>query len=88
MRVGFYHDGWIRVSREEATHTSMALFQLITYPLRAKVSMLTTCTLPRSVPTWIHFDASGRCRHVILETPAHVRWIHMVVNGGREIGEA
>lgn len=49
------------------THTSMALFQFMMYPLSANVSMCTTWMLPFSVPTYSHLLATGRCKHVILQ---------------------
>ena len=45
---------FLKYKKISITHRSIALFQLITYPDKEKVSMLTTCTLPRSVPTYNH----------------------------------
>lgn len=36
------------------THSSMALFHMMTYPDKTKDSMLTMCVFPRSVPTYSH----------------------------------
>lgn len=48
------------------TYTSIALFQLITYPDRTNVSMCSMWIFPRSVPTYSHLLWSGRWMQVIL----------------------
>lgn len=48
------------------TYTSIALFQLITYPDKTNVSMCSMWIFPRSVPTYNHLLWSGRWMQVIL----------------------
>ena len=48
-----------------STHSSMALFQLMTYPERMKDSILTTCTFPCTVPIYSHLLWNGRWQYVI-----------------------
>ena len=43
-----------------ATHSSMALFHMMAYPDSVNVSMFMTCTLPWSVPMYIHLAWNGR----------------------------
>lgn len=49
------------------THSSMALFHMMTYPDKMKDSMLTMCVFPRSVPTYSHLLWKGRWQKVILQ---------------------
>lgn len=48
------------------TYTSIALFQLITYPDKTNVSICSMWIFPRSVPTYNHLLWSGRWMQVIL----------------------
>lgn len=57
---------YIYIERYLHTHTSIALFQLITYPERTNVSIWSTWMFPRSVPTYSHLLCNGRWMHVIL----------------------
>lgn len=50
------------------THSSMALFHMMTYPDKMKDSMLTMCVFPRSVPTYSHLLWKGRWQNVILQS--------------------
>lgn len=54
------------------TYTSIALFQLITYPERTNVSIWSIWIFPRSVPTYNHLLCSGKWMHVIL---FEIEWI-------------
>lgn len=54
------------LAKNEYTYTSIALFQLITYPDRTNVSMCSMWIFPRSVPTYNHLLWSGRWMQVIL----------------------
>lgn len=53
------------------THSSMALFHMMTYPDKIKDSMLTMCVFPRSVPTYSHLLWKGRWQNVILDKQKH-----------------
>lgn len=52
---------------QQPTYSSMALFQLITYPEMANDSRLTTWTFPRSVPMYSHLLWNGKWQNVILQ---------------------